>query len=92
MLSLEHDKLKRGAARLSVLSNTILIIAKLVVSVLSGSVSILSEAIHSVAATTRRAERAVTMILGNACLCSVNCPCLSPLPVTEAETRIAAAQ
>lgn len=30
MISAEHDKLRRGAARLSVLSNTILIIAKLV--------------------------------------------------------------
>ena len=47
MLSVEHDKLKRGAARLSVLSNTILVIAKLVVGILSGSVSILSEAVHS---------------------------------------------
>ena len=47
MVSAEHDKLKKGAARLSVLSNTILVIAKLIVGVVSGSVSILSEAIHS---------------------------------------------
>jgi len=47
MISAEHDKLKRGAARLSVLSNTILVIAKLVVGIMSGSVSILSEAVHS---------------------------------------------
>ncbi len=47
MISAEYDKLKRGAARLSVLSNTILVIAKLVVGIMSGSVSILSEAVHS---------------------------------------------
>ena len=47
MISAEHDKIKRGAARLSVLSNTILVIAKLVVGIMSGSVSILSEAVHS---------------------------------------------
>lgn len=47
MISAEHDKLKRGAARLSVLSNTILVIAKFVVGIMSGSVSILSEAVHS---------------------------------------------
>lgn len=47
MISEEHDKLKRGAARLSVLSNTILVIAKFVVGIMSGSVSILSEAVHS---------------------------------------------
>lgn len=41
MISAEHDKLKRGAARLSVLSNTILVIAKLVVGTMSGSVSLL---------------------------------------------------
>jgi cation diffusion facilitator family transporter len=47
MISAEHDKLKRGAARLSVLSNTILVVAKFVVGIMSGSVSILSEAVHS---------------------------------------------
>ena len=47
MVSVERDKLKRGAARLSVLSNTILVIAKFIVGILSGSVSILSEAVHS---------------------------------------------
>ena len=47
MISAEHDKLKRGAARLSVLSNTILVIAKFVVGIMSGSVSIMSEAVHS---------------------------------------------
>ena len=47
MISPEHDKLKRGAARLSVISNSILVIAKLVVGIMSGSVSILSEAVHS---------------------------------------------
>lgn len=47
MISAEHDKLKRGAARLSVLSNSILVIAKFVVGIMSGSVSILSEAVHS---------------------------------------------
>jgi cation diffusion facilitator family transporter len=34
-------------ARLSVISNTLLIIMKLVVGIISGSVSIISEAIHS---------------------------------------------
>jgi cation diffusion facilitator family transporter len=47
MVSAEQDRLKRRAARLSVLSNTILVIAKLFVGVLSGSVSILSEGVHS---------------------------------------------
>ncbi|NVN98069.1 MAG: cation transporter [Geobacteraceae bacterium] len=47
MISAEHDKLKRGAARLSVCSNSILVVAKLVVGLLSGSVSIMSEAVHS---------------------------------------------
>ena len=47
MISPEHDRLKRSAARLSVASNTILVIAKTVVGLLSGSVSILSEAVHS---------------------------------------------
>jgi cation diffusion facilitator family transporter len=43
--SLMHSKTK--AARLSVFSNSILIIIKLIVGILTGSVSILSEAIHS---------------------------------------------
>jgi cation diffusion facilitator family transporter len=47
LISKEHDKLKRGAARLSVLSNTMLVTAKLVVGIMSGSVSIMSEAVHS---------------------------------------------
>lgn len=47
MVSTEHDKLKRSAAQLSVVSNTLLVIAKLVIGLLSGSVSILSEAVHS---------------------------------------------
>lgn len=38
---------KVKAARLSILSNTLLIIMKVVVGILSGSVSIISEAIHS---------------------------------------------
>ena len=38
---------KVKVARLSLLSNTILIIMKLVVGLLTGSVSIISEAIHS---------------------------------------------
>ncbi|MGB8489753.1 MAG: cation diffusion facilitator family transporter, partial [Bacteroidales bacterium] len=38
---------KMKIARLSVLSNTLLIIMKLTVGVISGSVSIISEAIHS---------------------------------------------
>jgi cation diffusion facilitator family transporter len=39
--------LKKKTARLSVMSNTLLIIMKLVVGLVTGSVSILSEAIHS---------------------------------------------
>jgi cation diffusion facilitator family transporter len=38
---------KVSVARLSVFSNTLLIILKVVVGILSGSISILSEAIHS---------------------------------------------
>src|SRR5674476_1648922 len=38
---------KVSIARLSILSNTLLIVMKLVVGLISGSVSILSEAIHS---------------------------------------------
>jgi len=41
------SKLKTGVARLSVLSNSFLIILKLVTGLISGSVSITSEAIHS---------------------------------------------
>lgn len=47
MVSKEHDNMKRRAARFSVLSNTLLVAAKLVVGLVSGSVSVLSEAIHS---------------------------------------------
>ncbi len=43
----EKQKQKTGAARLSILSNLFLIIIKVVAGVLSGSVSIISEAIHS---------------------------------------------
>ena len=39
--------LKVKVARLSIASNTLLIIMKLTVGIISGSVSILSEAIHS---------------------------------------------
>jgi divalent metal cation (Fe/Co/Zn/Cd) transporter len=38
---------KVSTARLSIVSNTLLIVMKLVVGLISGSVSILSEAIHS---------------------------------------------
>jgi divalent metal cation (Fe/Co/Zn/Cd) transporter len=47
MVSKEHDDMKRRAARFSVLSNSLLVVAKLVVGLVSGSVSVLSEAIHS---------------------------------------------
>lgn len=47
MISAEHDSLKRSAARLSVVSNSLLVIAKLSVGIVTGSVSILSEAVHS---------------------------------------------
>jgi cation diffusion facilitator family transporter len=42
-----HADLKRNTARLSVISNTLLIILKLIVGLVTHSVSILSEAIHS---------------------------------------------
>lgn len=47
MVSIEHDAMKRRAARFSVLSNSLLVVAKLAVGLVSGSVSVLSEAIHS---------------------------------------------
>ncbi len=47
MISPEHDRLKQGAARTSVLSNTIMVVVKFTVGILSGSVSIMSEAVHS---------------------------------------------
>ncbi|MBJ6798523.1 cation diffusion facilitator family transporter [Geomonas propionica] len=47
MVSAEHDALKRGAARLSVASNATLVVAKLAVGMITGSVSVLSEAVHS---------------------------------------------
>ncbi|QWV97185.1 cation diffusion facilitator family transporter [Geomonas nitrogeniifigens] len=47
MVSAEHDAMKRGAARLSVASNAVLVALKLAVGLVTGSVSVLSEAIHS---------------------------------------------
>lgn len=41
------DKLKTSTARLSVISNTLLVLMKFVIGFASGSVSIISEAIHS---------------------------------------------
>ena len=41
------DKLKSNTARLSVISNTVLVLMKFVIGFASGSVSIISEAIHS---------------------------------------------
>jgi len=41
------DRLKENTARLSVFSNTILVIIKLATGLALGSVSIISEAIHS---------------------------------------------
>jgi cation diffusion facilitator family transporter len=42
-----HKNLKKNTARLSVISNTLLIVLKLIVGIITNSVSILSEAIHS---------------------------------------------
>lgn len=42
-----HNQLKQSTARLSVMSNTVLVILKLVVGLLTGAVSIVSEAAHS---------------------------------------------
>lgn len=44
---LKHDKQKKTAVRLSVISNSVLVVAKLMVGIWTGSVSVLSEAIHS---------------------------------------------
>ncbi len=41
------DNLKSNTARLSVISNTVLVLIKFVIGFASGSVSIISEAIHS---------------------------------------------
>lgn len=43
----EHGEQKVSAARLSIISNSVLVIAKLGVGIISGSVAILSEAVHS---------------------------------------------
>jgi cation diffusion facilitator family transporter len=42
-----HDELKRRVAALSIASNTVLIVGKLAVGALIGSVSVISEAVHS---------------------------------------------
>ncbi len=44
---MQHGERKAAVALLSVLSNTTLVIAKLVIGILIGSVSVISEAIHS---------------------------------------------
>jgi len=46
-LQTDLNKLKRNTARLSVISNTSLVVLKLVVGICSGAVSIISEAAHS---------------------------------------------
>lgn len=43
----EMNREKKSIARLSIVSNTVLVIAKLVVGLMIGSVSVISEAIHS---------------------------------------------
>jgi cation diffusion facilitator family transporter len=45
--SATNDRRKRRAAMISVLSNSVLVVAKLVVGLLIGSVAVVSEAIHS---------------------------------------------
>jgi len=42
-----RDKRKASAARLSVISNSILVLLKLVIGIAIGSVSVISEATHS---------------------------------------------
>lgn len=44
---MDFSKSKKSAALLSVISNTFLIVAKLIVGIITGSVSIISEAVHS---------------------------------------------
>ena len=46
-MSKDYKKLKIRTALLSVVSNSILIVIKVIAGVLTGSVSIISEAIHS---------------------------------------------
>ncbi|WP_425059421.1 cation diffusion facilitator family transporter [Sporomusa carbonis] len=46
-MEVNHTKLKQRTARLSVVSNTLLVMLKLVVGIFTGSVSIVSEAAHS---------------------------------------------
>jgi cation diffusion facilitator family transporter len=45
--NVEHTNLKTKAAKISILSNTVLIIIKLIVGIMMSSVSVLSEAVHS---------------------------------------------
>lgn len=47
MIQDRHQRKKIGVARLSVVSNTLLVLLKIIVGILTGSVSIISEAIHS---------------------------------------------
>jgi cation diffusion facilitator family transporter len=47
MNATEAAQLKRGAARLSVISNTVLVLTKLAVGIATGAISIVSEAAHS---------------------------------------------
>ena len=42
-----RDKQKASAARLSVISNSTLVLLKLIIGIAIGSVSVISEAIHS---------------------------------------------
>lgn len=45
---MDNEKLKKYTAGLSVISNTVLIVLKLAAGIISGSMSIISEAIHSI--------------------------------------------
>lgn len=47
MKATKATQIKRAAARLSVISNTLLVITKLVVGIATGAISIASEAVHS---------------------------------------------
>ncbi len=61
-INMEHLRKKNEVAVLSVLSNVLLIIIKIIVGILSGSVSIISEAIHSL----------VDLAASFIALCSIN--------------------
>ena len=74
MMTTDEIALKRRTACLSVLSNTLLVIGKLSIGLLTGTVSLISEAIHSVSSqlSLRRAK------FSTSCLAVRGISCLPP--------------